>query len=78
MKGFTLKEILLLSASLGFLMIWVSELIAGVVSWKESYFWLMFSIVSLLGFQYYKNRRMAEERKASPPVVPSVKTKKKK
>ncbi|MFT4031614.1 MAG: hypothetical protein QM669_04285 [Siphonobacter sp.] len=68
MKGFTLKEILLLSASLGFLIIWVSELIGGRVSWHQSYFWIMFSVFSLLGFQYFKNQRITKE-KSTPPVT---------
>ncbi len=77
MKGFTLKEILLLSASVGFLMIWVGEIISGRVNWRESYFWLMFSVFTLLGFQYYKNQRVMREKSQTPPA-PEAKPRKKK
>ncbi len=52
-----LKEILLLSASVGFLIIWILELYNGIPL-KASYFWVMFSVGCLLYFQYSKNQRL--------------------
>ncbi|MBO9637042.1 MAG: hypothetical protein J7576_02655 [Siphonobacter aquaeclarae] len=75
MKDYSLKEILLLSAAVGFLMIWVGEIIAGQVSWKESYFWVMFSVGCLMAFQYVKNQRLQKEQanKPAPPRNPRKK-----
>lgn len=55
-----LKETLLLSAAVGFFLIWVGELFKGLPL-KESYFWVMFSIACLLYFQYSKNVRLKAE-----------------
>jgi hypothetical protein len=52
-----LKEILLLSAAIGFFIIWILEIMNGV-PFKATYFWIMFSVGSLLYFQYSKNARL--------------------
>jgi hypothetical protein len=59
----TLKETLLLSAAVGFFLIWAGELFKGIPL-KESYFWVMFSIICLLWFQYAKNVRLKAEETA--------------
>lgn len=74
----TLKESLLLSAAVGFFIIWAGELFQGVPL-KASYFWMMFSIACLLYFQYTKNVRLKKEEaaKQQPAVKKSVARKKK-
>ena len=67
----TLKESLLLSAAVGFFIIWAGELFQGVPL-KASYFWIMFSIACLLYFQYTKNVRLKKEATAAKPQ-PAVK-----
>ncbi len=64
----SLKETLLLSAAVGFFLIWAGELFKGIPL-KESYFWVMFSIACLLYFQYSKNVRSKEEASKKPDVV---------
>jgi hypothetical protein len=56
----TLKEILLLAASIGFFIIWGMEIYNGITL-KASYFWIMFGIGCLLYFQYSKNERLKKE-----------------
>lgn len=75
-NGFTLKETLLLSAAVGFFVIWVGEVFQGIPL-KASYFWVMFSIVCLMAFQYVKNNRIkAEEAAKDTRPVASPKSKK--
>ncbi len=62
----TLKETLLLSAAVGFFLIWAGELFKGIPI-KESYFWVMFSIAALLYYQYSKNLRLKAEAAAEKP-----------
>jgi hypothetical protein len=62
MSKLVLKEILLLAASLGFIIIWVLELKNGIPL-KASYFWVMLAIISLLYFQYSKNERLKKNKK---------------
>lgn len=57
----TLKEILLLAASVGFFIIWGLELYNGIPI-KASYFWVMFGLACLLYFQYSKNERLKKEK----------------
>jgi Flp pilus assembly protein TadB len=52
-----LKEVLLLAAAVGFILIWILELYNGIPI-KASYFWIMFAIGCLLYFQYSKNQRL--------------------
>lgn len=68
----TRKEIIILSAGIGFLIIWIIDLNAPTPVeiqgnfWLEIYFhyvWLMFGLGSLLYFQYSKNMRIKEEEK---------------
>ena len=74
----TLKESLLLSAAVGFFIIWAGELFQGVPL-KASYFWIMFSIACLLYFQYTKNVRLKKEAAAKQqPAVKKPLSKKKK
>lgn len=75
-NGFTLKETLLLSAAVGFFVIWVGEVFQGIPL-KASYFWVMFSIVCLMAFQYVKNDRIKTQ-DATKNTKPSVPTKSKK
>jgi hypothetical protein len=76
----TLKEILLLAASVGFFIIWGLELYNGIPL-KASYFWVMFGLASMFYFQYSKNERLKKEKnKASiidktEPKVKKTKTK---
>ncbi len=78
-NGFTLKETLLLSAAVGFFVIWVGEVFQGIPL-KASYFWVMFSIVCLMAFQYVKNNRIKAEETAkdlkSSATAKNKKTKK--
>ena len=68
----TLKEILLLAASICFFLIWVLELYNGIPL-KAMYFWVMFGLGCLLYFQYTKNIRLkkieniSKEKKSKPP-----------
>ncbi|MCY7350073.1 MAG: hypothetical protein LH606_05335 [Cytophagaceae bacterium] len=55
-----LKETLLLSAAVGFFLIWMGELFNGIPL-KASYIWAMGSIACLLYFQYAKNVRLKQE-----------------
>jgi hypothetical protein len=57
-----LKEILLLSAAIGFFFIWGLDLYNGQPL-KASYFWVMFGVACLLYFQYSKNLRLKKEEK---------------
>lgn len=68
----TLKESLLLSAAVGFFIIWAGELFQGVPL-KASYFWVMFSIACLLYFQYTKNVRLKKEAAAARQQQSAVK-----
>lgn len=73
-----LKETLLLSAAVGFFLIWAGELFKGIPI-KESYFWVMFSIAALLYYQYSKNLRLKAEAAEKPkPVAKKPVSKKKK
>jgi hypothetical protein len=66
----TLKESILLSAAVGFFLIWVGEVFKNIPL-KESYFWVMFSLGCLFYFQYTKNvrlKREAAEKKAGEPA----------
>lgn len=56
----TLKETLLISAAVGFFLIWMGELFNGIPL-KASYIWAMGSIACLLYFQYSKNVRLKQE-----------------
>lgn len=78
-NGFTLKETLLLSAAVGFFVIWVGEVFQGIPL-KASYFWVMFSIICLMAFQYVKNNRIKAEdvAKTSKPPTPAKNKKLKK
>jgi hypothetical protein len=74
---FNLRETLLVSAAVGFLLLWAGEVFQGV-PFKQNYTWIMFSTGCFLAFQYYKNQRLkAQNDKPSPPAIPT-KTKKKK
>jgi hypothetical protein len=53
----TLKEILLLAASVGFFIIWGLDIYNGI-PFKASYTWVMFGMGCLLYFQYSKNERL--------------------
>jgi hypothetical protein len=53
----TLKETLLFSAGLAFFLIWLGEVFKGI-PFGLNYFWLMFCIVCILGFQYTRNERL--------------------
>ncbi|MFN8357006.1 MAG: hypothetical protein U0Y10_21310 [Spirosomataceae bacterium] len=59
-NSFTIKETLLLSAAVGFFIIWVGEVFQGIPL-KASYFWVMFSVGCLFAFQYTKNKRIREQ-----------------
>lgn len=73
---FNLRETLLMSAAVGFLLLWAGEVFQGI-PFKQNYTWIMFSTGCFLAFQYYKNQRLkAEENK--PPQPNTTKTKKKK
>ena len=54
---FTIKETLLLFAGVGFIIIWVGEVIQGH-EFRSSYFWGMFALACFFGFQYTKNERL--------------------
>lgn len=56
----SLKESILLSAAVGFFLIWAGEVFKNIPL-KESYFWVMFSIGCLFWFQYTKNVRLKRE-----------------
>ena len=60
----TLKEILMLAASIGFFIIWGLELYNGIPL-KASYFWVMFGLGCLLYFQYTKNNRLKNDEQNS-------------
>lgn len=62
MKNFTIKETLLLFGGLGFMLIWIGEMLQGY-SFKVNYFWAMFGMVCLYGFQLAKNERLKKEGK---------------
>lgn len=79
----SLKESILLSAAVGFFLIWAGELFKNIPL-KDSYFWVMFSIGCLFLYQYTKNVRLKREegeKKAhsAPPTEkrPAPKTRKK-
>lgn len=67
------KEILLLSAALGFLIIWVLDLRAGTppevnTFWTKIFYhysWLMMSVGCLFYFQYSKQIRLKKEEQSS-------------
>lgn len=70
----SLKESILLSAAVGFFLIWVGEVFKNIPL-KESYFWVMFSIGCLFWFQYTKNVRLKreEQEKKAQNTPPSEK-----
>jgi hypothetical protein len=72
-----LKEILLLSAAVGFFIIWILEIMAGYPL-KATYFWVMFGLGFLLYFQYSKNVRLKKEEANSNPNSSKTKVKAKK
>jgi hypothetical protein len=69
------KETLLFSAAVGFFIMWLSELFRAI-PFAQNYVWLMFSIVSLLYFQYSKNERLKKEGKPNSPSQAPKKKKK--
>ena len=81
------KEILLLFAAVGFLIIWVLDLRAGLPAgleptfWNKIFYhysWLMFAVGCLFYFQYSKQIRLKkEEEEAKNKPVEKVKDDKK-
>lgn len=57
-----LKEILLLSAAIGFLLVWILDISNGTAL-KGTYGWLMISIGFLFYFQHSKNERLKKANK---------------
>ncbi|WP_394366280.1 hypothetical protein [Spirosoma terrae] len=71
-----LSEILLLSAGVGFLVLWIAEY--QRTSFAESYWLLMLCLGCLLTFQYVKNKRIEREKTVSPTIRQMVEDRKKK
>ena len=73
---FTIKETLLLFGGVGFMLIWVGEVIQGV-DMKLNYFWGMLAFACFFGFQYTKNNRLEKEKTAKKenPAPKSIKKK---
>ena len=70
-----LPEILLLSASAGFLTIWIAEF--QRTTFAESYWLLMLCLAFLLAFQYARNKRIEREKLVSPTIKQMVEDRKK-
>lgn len=81
------KEIIALSAGIGFFIIWIIDLNAPTPVeirgkfWHELFFhytWLMWSVGCLFYYQYQKNNRLKEEHEASKKAESPKKSKAKK
>jgi hypothetical protein len=70
-----LIDISLLSASVGFLVIGIYEVMMG--SFKENYWIFMLMLICLFTYGYRKNTRLEQESKAKKEVKSSKKTIKK-
>jgi hypothetical protein len=57
MQKLSLKETLLLAASLGFVLLWLLDYSKGIPL-KTNYFWIMLALGCLFYFQYSKNQRL--------------------
>ena len=71
-----LREILLLAAAAGFLIIWIAEY--QRTTFTDSYWLLMLFLGFLLAFQYSRYKRIEEKKSAAPTVRQPAVTKKKK
>lgn len=71
-----LREILLLAAAAGFLVIWIAEY--QRTTFGDSYWLLMLFLGFLLAFQYVRLKRIGQEKVTAPTTTKPVKNQKKK
>lgn len=71
-----LREILLLSAAVGFLIVWIAEY--QRTDFADSYWLLMLCLAFLLAFQYVRTKRIEREKPISPTIKQMVDDRKKK
>jgi hypothetical protein len=71
-----LREIILLAAAAGFLVIWIAEY--QRTTFGDSYWLLMLFLGFLLAFQYVRSKRIEQKKSVSPTVKQMVEKKKKK
>lgn len=66
MKKTPISDTLLLFASLAFLVMWVDQFLYKGVSFKDSYFFLMFSVAGFLTYVYRRGTRKMNQEQNQP------------